>query len=851
MGVALTVKALKELCRKYKPLIVFLMETKCSGVKLEAIRRRNRLAFDNSYYVDAVGKSGGLAVWWKNDITLNFSFSSKNFIHVVVASTLIDTPSFLSLVYGPPEEMERRVAWDQLRSFSSKIQGSWLCVGDFNDVLFHSEKWGGKLKASRKVVNFQNLLSDCGLFDLEYNGSSFTWFNKRIGDAFVMEKLDRALGNVELLCDFPQAQVFVNEPVGSDHCALVTDLNFCDGKTPRSFKFELSWLTHADYKEVMKASWHKSKRMRFDFILELLRRLEDCKKGLTDWTMVRFHVDNGDLKGVKLARHGPILSHCFFADDALFFMNVGREDCEVLRKIINDYCAASGQEANLDKSCLFFSSNASSSIKDDSPGDLWVRVLKGSYFPNGEFLDAVKGHKASWAWSSILEGRRLLVEGLWWKVGNGASIVVWRDKWIPGLKGGKLSSPCPEELADLRVEDCISARRWDLSRLQAHISAMELKAILAIPLPVGERYDSLVWEDSKNGMYFVKSGYRLANSIFGQPLLEDPSCSFRPPSSLWKAIWGLKVVPKVKSFLWRACVGALPTSEALFKRKCASSPCCQVCGAEVETIEHALLLCSWVKGVWFSCPLALVVAACRVTRFDSWCSEFLGQNGNLDSSGKALSLMLAGNLSISRAAAEFSGTFSQVGVSGGVYPGPRSLIPDWWQLPPPDSLKVNSDGAFLEDSLEVGIGFVVRNSSGSLLRTCCDKVCASSSIMSEALAFKAAMGCLVEFPNIRLVFEMDCEVLFNCIVSQGKIECSWHCAPVISDICLAASSSQLCSFVLVRRQGNQAADWLAKCAVQGLGPLGRVRDPPPPLASILARDLDLAVKKGSPKEGIG
>ncbi|KAF7835884.1 reverse transcriptase [Senna tora] len=199
-GVALTVKALRELCRKFQPQVVFLMETKRSGQKMEVLRRRNRFRFDKTFYVDFDGKSGGLSLCWKDNIDIGFLLASKNFIHISVSSSSLKTPSLLSCVYGPLKEKERRIVWDKIRSVGSNLHGSWLCVGDFNDVLYHSEKYGGKPKSTRKVLNVQNFLIDCGLYDLECKGAAFSWFNKRPGLNFIKEKLDHAQGNVQLMC---------------------------------------------------------------------------------------------------------------------------------------------------------------------------------------------------------------------------------------------------------------------------------------------------------------------------------------------------------------------------------------------------------------------------------------------------------------------------------------------------------------------------------------------------------------------------------------------------------------------------------------------------------------------------
>lgn len=65
-------------------------------------------------------------------------------------------------------------------------------------------------------------------------------------------------------------------------------------------------------------------------------------------------VNLGRLKGLKLARNCPVISHYFFADDALFFIISSKENCDVMKELLDIYCFASGQEANLQKIRYFF-----------------------------------------------------------------------------------------------------------------------------------------------------------------------------------------------------------------------------------------------------------------------------------------------------------------------------------------------------------------------------------------------------------------------------------------------------------------------------------------------------------------
>ncbi|KAK4253792.1 hypothetical protein QN277_010422 [Acacia crassicarpa] len=172
LGVALTVRNLKEECFRRKPLIVFLMETKQKAKYVRKIRRR--CGFQEEWLVDPVGRSGGLAIWWAESVKVEILFSSVNIIHTRVSSSVVDTPEFISFIYGPPIEEDRKLCWQEVTRISRNVNGSWLCMGDFNDILSQSEKMGGDLRAWRKILNFRSFIAGCDLDDLGYTGARFT-----------------------------------------------------------------------------------------------------------------------------------------------------------------------------------------------------------------------------------------------------------------------------------------------------------------------------------------------------------------------------------------------------------------------------------------------------------------------------------------------------------------------------------------------------------------------------------------------------------------------------------------------------------------------------------------------------
>jgi hypothetical protein len=56
-------------------------------------------------------------------------------------------------------------------------------------------------------------------------------------------------------------------------------------------------------------------------------------------------------------------------------------------------------------------------------------------------LGAELGRRPSYTWRSIWNSRKLLNEGLFWRVGDGQSISIWGDKWLPKPTPHIIQSP--------------------------------------------------------------------------------------------------------------------------------------------------------------------------------------------------------------------------------------------------------------------------------------------------------------------------------------------------------------------------------------------------------------------------
>jgi hypothetical protein len=105
------------------------------------------------------------------------------------------------------------------------------------------------------------------------------------------------------------------------------------------------------------------------------------------------------------------------------------------------------------------------------------------------------------------------------------------------------------------------------------------------------------WEPEKNGVYSVRSAYRLLDTArIRETNIQYASTS---GSNVWRMVWKLKVPPKIKVFWWRVLHEFIPSRQILHRRHIEPIAHCEVCGSDSESMRHVLVDCSIAKTFWF------------------------------------------------------------------------------------------------------------------------------------------------------------------------------------------------------------------------------------------------------------
>ncbi|PKI39344.1 hypothetical protein CRG98_040210 [Punica granatum] len=216
------------------------------------------------------------------------------------ASTQDGSTWALTMVYASPTESSRRDLWQLLRDLSSRIQGPWMVIGDFNEILEATEKMGGAPFDPNPTISFQEALDHAGLMDLGSTGALFTWRGPLFqGYDRVFKRLDRAVCNTEWHILFPEVTIHVLPRVKSDHHPLWLNLQSNQGRRHgiQPFRYIDARRSHPDFNQVLETAWDNRSR--------LLESLAGFKEKINKWNKEALKNSNDDwiTEDEQLSRH--------------------------------------------------------------------------------------------------------------------------------------------------------------------------------------------------------------------------------------------------------------------------------------------------------------------------------------------------------------------------------------------------------------------------------------------------------------------------------------------------------------------------------------------------------------------
>ncbi|XP_030487453.2 uncharacterized protein LOC115704382 [Cannabis sativa] len=277
-------KALRALVTREDPDVLFLMETKLSGSRMNGVWRN--LGFGGASVVEAVGSAGGTCLCWKAGVDIQVMADSVD-VTKVVFSNVLNGPAWHCLfVYGPPTKAARKEFWEERTLEVLALNHPWLLLGDLNTISGQQDKVGGREVEASDGSDLNELLDSTGGVDLGCVGNHFTWTNGRRFQDLIKERLDRALCDPEWMMTYPKAGVRALAIKDSDHAPLVVDLLLDRERFHTPFRYLDAWSRDEGCKEVIQRAWAID--VRGAKSLQLVTRLDNTRRCLAKWNKTHF-----------------------------------------------------------------------------------------------------------------------------------------------------------------------------------------------------------------------------------------------------------------------------------------------------------------------------------------------------------------------------------------------------------------------------------------------------------------------------------------------------------------------------------------------------------------------------------
>lgn len=481
------------------------------------------------------------------------------------------------------------------------------------------------------------------------------------------------------------------------------------------------------------------------------------------------------------------------------------------------------------------------------PDTLAAKLLKCKYFPTTEFLEASihEGSRPSYTWRSIMEAQYLLRVGCRRRVGEGRSISIWEDKWLPSFPF-HVSTTAREDEEVLMVSDLIdeNTRRWNLGVLEQTFDVEDVNNILSIPLAPTSSKDGWVWIYETKGHYTVRSGTHRAVDLRRM----EAGLSIFSNDTPWRYIWSATAPDYAKIWQWRACHNTLPVRMRLLDKGSDCDPICPMCGKEGESLMHLICDCDFAKEVLrrsnvhnqasllprtnYADVLSHIGSEWSSRNRDMWfvlCSLIWQARNDRVWNAKEPSA-----IAVTTTAPRLLEEWLQIHVSHDTS-SPASL--GLWHPPTPYLWKINVDCSFLPHERIAGGGMVLRDHVGKIVEATavpfhgiCDP------FIGEALAMLQAMEWAIRRGWREVCFETDCAAL----VTAMQARCNSYASEVGEILVEGIRRKQdfrTISFVHVRRTGNRVADCIARYATHLNDPQEWTMDFPSQFVELAAEDV--------------
>jgi exonuclease III len=243
--------AVREFVASTSVNLVCFQETKLDVIDEFTVLQCLGPSFDGFVYLPAVETRGGILLAWDSSVIEIDSFSFDTYSITGEVKTKDNVRWWITTVYGPQRDDDKISFMTELTERRSLCPGPWMVLGDFNLIMYASEKSNDNLDRAM-MARFRRFAQCLELRDLYMHGRKFTWSNER--ESPTMTRIDRALVSIDWDLQYPDVLMQALSSTLSDHAPLHISLSAAL-RPKRRFRFELFWLKLEGFDHAVKEAW--------------------------------------------------------------------------------------------------------------------------------------------------------------------------------------------------------------------------------------------------------------------------------------------------------------------------------------------------------------------------------------------------------------------------------------------------------------------------------------------------------------------------------------------------------------------------------------------------------------------
>ncbi|XP_058776967.1 uncharacterized protein LOC131651319 [Vicia villosa] len=225
--------------RTMRPMITILLETRVKENKANDIKQNLHLG---GMFVDNYANHSNGRIWinWNNNrIDVHVIKSSSQMIHCGLFDLAGNFLSWLTAIYAANDINQRRILWRDIEGIHNSQQGSWMLIGDFNNVTRVQDRIGGKRVTQAEVQDLLSMMEVTDLCEMDGIGAPFTWSNKQM-ETTIYSKIDKVLANTSWFQQHLDTTLHILHPGTHVHCIgetkEATEGNEKHVQTPKYFE---------------------------------------------------------------------------------------------------------------------------------------------------------------------------------------------------------------------------------------------------------------------------------------------------------------------------------------------------------------------------------------------------------------------------------------------------------------------------------------------------------------------------------------------------------------------------------------------------------------------------------------